>query len=113
DLLRPTENAGVSCLTAGSMPPNPCELLGSKKMAELLREAVDDFDQVIIDSAPLAPVTDSLALSAMVEGVVVVVGAATPKQVVRAICDRLRRVGANILGVVLNRINLSHTKYGY
>jgi succinoglycan biosynthesis transport protein ExoP len=113
DLLRPTANEGVFCLTAGSTPPNPCELLGSKKMAELLRNAGDDFDHIIIDSAPLGPVTDSLVLSTVVEGVVVVVGSTTPKQVVRGICDSLHRVGANILGVVLNRVNVAHSGYGY
>jgi polysaccharide biosynthesis transport protein len=62
---------------AGSVPPNPCKLLGSKKMGDTLAQTCEQYDYVIIDSAPIVPVADSLALSSIVEGVIVVAGIRT------------------------------------
>jgi Mrp family chromosome partitioning ATPase len=71
---------------------------------------------VIFDSAPVLPVTDTILLSRFVDGVVIVVGAKSPKQSVRAGCIRLTRAGAKIFGVVLNRVdvqsNPSYHSYG-
>lgn len=104
-------------LSAGSIPPNPAELLGSERMRETVCHIAGQYDHVIIDSAPLLPVTDTILLSRAVNGVLVVVGPASPKQSVSAGCTRLARAGAKILGVVLNRVDVQHnprhSSYGY
>jgi len=109
EVVRRTFMSEVSVITAGAVPPNPSELLGSSKMGEFLHSASNDFDQIIIDSAPLFPVTDSLGLSTIVDGVLVVAGAHAPKHIVRTVCERLHQVGARILGVVLNGIEPEHS----
>jgi Mrp family chromosome partitioning ATPase len=74
---------------------------------------------VLLDSAPMMHASESLAVATMVDGVVMVVGASTPKQSVRAACDRLTSVEAKLLGVVLNGVNIKrpdyheHTRYYY
>jgi polysaccharide biosynthesis transport protein len=104
-------------LSAGSIPPNPAELLGSQKMRDTVCHIAAQYDHVIFDSAPLLPVTDTILLSRAVDGVVVVVGAASLKQLVSAGCTRLRRSGAKVLGIVLNRVDVQrnprYKPYGY
>ncbi|MBV8055774.1 MAG: polysaccharide biosynthesis tyrosine autokinase [Deltaproteobacteria bacterium] len=112
DVIRRTSVNELSIVTAGAVPPNPSELLGSSKMAEFLRSASSEFDQIIIDSAPVLPVTDSLGLSSIVDGVLIVAGSRAPKHIVRTVCERLHQLGARILGVVLNRIEFEPAGYG-
>jgi capsular exopolysaccharide synthesis family protein len=108
----PTENLSIVC--GGSLPPNPGELVGSKKMYEVLRTLEQEYDCIFIDSPPIMPVSDPVLLSTMVDGVVLVVdGQKTPKQVVREVRSRLANARAKILGVVLNRINLQNGDYSY
>jgi succinoglycan biosynthesis transport protein ExoP len=111
DVIRVLGANGLSFLSAGSVPPNPTELLASRRMQEVLAELTSKYDSVIIDSPPVMPVSDSVVLSRMVDGVVVVVGPRTPKQLVRHSCARLGQVGAKVLGVVLNRVNLRSPDY--
>ncbi|WP_427006384.1 polysaccharide biosynthesis tyrosine autokinase [Pseudarthrobacter sp. H2] len=107
DLLQPWGADGLFILSSGQIPPNPSELLGSPEMKNLIVGLEDAFDTVIIDAPPLLPVTDAAVLSQHVGGVMVVVGAQKLRQ---ADLDKslgaLRLVGANILGVVLNRLPL-------
>lgn len=92
-------------LTSGQIPPNPSELLGSQQMQELLFELEQTFDNVIIDAPPLLPVTDAAVLAQHVGGVVLVVGSQKLRiQDLQKSLDSLRLVGANLLGVVLNRL---------
>jgi succinoglycan biosynthesis transport protein ExoP len=101
-------------LNSGSVPPNPTELLGSRTMSELLSVLKEEYDCVVIDSAPVLPVSDAIALSAMADGVVIVIDSQnTPKQVVRDACARLLVSGAKILGTVLNKVDLVNGRYSY
>jgi len=107
-----TEVPGLHILCAGSASPKPSELIGSRKMAELLELLRDEFDYILIDSAPVLPVADSLTLASIVDGIVFVVrsgGSERPaaKEAVR----RLERVGANILGSVVNDLHLRFSPY--
>ncbi|WP_022926316.1 polysaccharide biosynthesis tyrosine autokinase [Serinicoccus marinus] len=92
-------------LGCGPIPPNPSELLGSTAMSRLVETLEERFDYVIIDSPPLLAVTDAAILSTQADGVIVVVGT---KLVRRDQLDRalgsLRKVDANVLGLVLNRL---------
>jgi polysaccharide biosynthesis transport protein len=111
EVIRRVGTANLAFLSAGSVPPNPTELLASQRMSEVLAELITRYDRVVIDSPPVMPVSDSVILSRIVDGVVMVVGARTPKQLVRHACARLGQVGGKILGIVLNQVNLSSPDY--
>jgi capsular exopolysaccharide synthesis family protein len=113
EVIQPTGVKGLYLLSAGLTPPNPSELLGSRKMREVLASLEAIYDHILIDSAPILPVSDSVVLSSMVDGVVIISGARTPKQVVRDACARVTDIGARILGVVLNGANPQHQRYYY
>jgi succinoglycan biosynthesis transport protein ExoP len=114
------EYQGLYFIGAGKPVPNPGELLTSLRMYETVQQLNDDFDFTLIDAAPYASASDTMGLATMVEGVVVVAAANTPKQAIRAVCQRLSDSGAKVLGIVLNRvdprdtafINFNHL-YGY
>jgi non-specific protein-tyrosine kinase len=93
----------LAVLTSGPVPPNPSELLASKRMGDLLAELRHQFEIVLVDCAPALPVTDPMVLAQFVDGVLLVARAKTTTRdqvaAVRAACDR---VGARILGTVLN-----------
>jgi succinoglycan biosynthesis transport protein ExoP len=114
EMIRPTQVDGLSILTSGSLPPNPTELLGSEKMKKILAELAASFDFVVIDSPPVLPVSDSVLLSTIVDGVVVVVNSATTaKQQIRVACARLKYARSKIFGIVLNKVNLQSPEYKY
>ncbi|ANS79808.1 Tyrosine-protein kinase Wzc [Serinicoccus hydrothermalis] len=104
DVLQPWGDS-LWVLGCGPIPPNPSELLGSAAMTRLIETLEGRFDYVIIDSPPLLAVTDAAILSTQADGVIVVVGT---KLVRRDQLDRalgsLRKVDANVLGLVLNRL---------
>lgn len=105
---------GVTVIPSGRIPPNPAELLGSSEMVALLDKLAAQFDYVLIDSPPILPVTDSVILSRFVDGVIIVVkGASTPRKVARDAKDRLRAVGARLLGVILNDVDVTGGDYYY
>jgi polysaccharide biosynthesis transport protein len=113
DLITPTGVDRLWCLTAGTRPPNPGELLGSAKMAYTTLCLRDNYDFIIVDSAPVMPVTDTLPLTAVVDGVLLVVGPRTPKDLVRKAYARLSQIRTNILGVILNQTEASEHDYYY
>lgn len=97
---------------SGPVPANPSELLSSKRMAELLFSLQGHFDVVVVDSAPLLPVTDSTLVAAWVEATLLVAraGVTTERQLVEAV-ERLGQVEANLVGTVLN--DVEQVDYGY
>jgi capsular exopolysaccharide synthesis family protein len=113
-LIRDTGIDGLWLLTAGSIPPNPSELVGSERMRETLASMVVEFDLVIVDSPPLMPVTDAMLLSTMVDGVVLVVNSKkTAKQLARAALARLEFARAKLFGVLLNEVDVNSPHYKY
>lgn len=91
-------------ITGGTPPPNPAELLSSKKMDSILRELGRIADIVIIDGTPFV-VSDAVILSKKVDGVLLVIRYGfTRKESAQAVIEQLDRVGARVLGVVFNRI---------
>ena len=111
DAIQPTAVKGLFLLSAGVNPPNPSELLGSRKMREVLAAVESVYDHVLIDSAPILPVSDTVVLSTMVDGVVMVASAKTAKKLVRDACYRMLHVGAKMLGVVLNNVDAEQQRY--
>ncbi|MDX2034609.1 MAG: polysaccharide biosynthesis tyrosine autokinase [Blastocatellia bacterium] len=101
-------------LPVGPLPPNPAELLGSAKMKQVIETLSANFDYVVIDSPPVSSFADSLILSALVEGVIIVVKAGlTPREMAQRTKAHLQSVGAKILGVVINQIKLQPHDYYY
>ena len=95
----------LDVLPAGQVPPNPSELLGSEAMKKFLAKAEKDYDVVLIDSAPLLPVTDAAILSKLTGGVVVVVAVGkTTKPQLSAALGHVDAIGGKILGFVMNKI---------
>ncbi|MBX7444916.1 MULTISPECIES: polysaccharide biosynthesis tyrosine autokinase [unclassified Arthrobacter] len=104
-LLQPWGDDQLFVLTSGMIPPNPSELLGSTEMSQLVLGLEELFDLVVIDAPPLLPVTDAAVLSQHVGGIVLVIGSHVVKQQdLERSLNALNLVGANILGVVLNRL---------
>jgi Mrp family chromosome partitioning ATPase len=108
---RPIQNSFLSFLSAGSRVPNPAELLTSNRMRHVLRSLSQNYDFILIDSAPLMYASDTIGLATMVDGVVMVIGAECAKQVALRACSRLSQINARILGAVLNRVNIGHPDY--
>ncbi|WP_421732515.1 polysaccharide biosynthesis tyrosine autokinase [Cellulomonas sp.] len=104
DALQPYGDENLQVLASGQIPPNPSELLGSDAMVALLAQLRHRFDMVLVDTAPLLPVTDAAILSTSVDGVLVVAGSGivTREQLKQSI-SMLDAVDAHILGIVLNR----------
>jgi capsular exopolysaccharide synthesis family protein len=99
-------------LPAGPIPPNPAQLLSSSAMQSMLRELRKRFKFVVIDSPPVLPVTDAMILSTLVDGVVFVVeSGATVRGAVTRARKILQNVGANLLGIVLNKVDVRHDGY--
>lgn len=106
------EGSQLEVLTAGSIPPNPLELLLSEKFKELLVELGEKYDTIIIDSPPVQLVSDAVVLASMATGVVFVLKAdATPFQLARRAIRLLQRGGASIFGLVLNQANFKNEEY--
>ena len=102
----------LSLLATGPLPPNPSELLGSKRMKELMSVAVERFDRVVIDSAPTMPVADSILLATMCDGVVMVIKESeTKREMALTACKRLTDSGSKILGAVLNNVDMRQKGY--
>jgi capsular exopolysaccharide synthesis family protein len=108
----PTRVANLSVLTSGPLPPNPAELVGSKRMRESLEAAASSFDLVLCDSPPVLAVSDAVALATRCDGVILAVRVGTVSHdVVRRAAEQIEAVKGKILGVLLNCVNLA--RHGY
>lgn len=109
---RPSGLPGLDLLFCGPVPPNPSELLCSRSMGALIRSAREEYEFVVLDSAPMLALADSRILATLVSGVLLVVKNATiPREQVKQTLAGIRSVGANVIGVALNNVDL-HTN-GY
>jgi capsular exopolysaccharide synthesis family protein len=103
----------LSILTAGVPAPNPAELLGSPRFVELLHALGAEFDWVLLDSPPVLAVADALIAAHAASGVLFVVGAEmTRRRTAEAALQQLEAVGAKLVGVVVNRLDLDRHAYG-
>jgi len=100
-------------LASGPLPPNPSELLSSKRTIEVLTSLQNEVDIVLLDSPPVLPVTDAIVLSGRVDAtlLVCVSGSTTLKEAGRA-AELLRQVDAPLVGLVLNGVD-EDSSYGY
>jgi capsular exopolysaccharide synthesis family protein len=117
-LARPTEVENLHVLPAGTLPPNPAELLGSARAREVVRLLNDQYDLVIFDTPPVLPASDAAIMGRLVDGVVLVLRAGmTTRHAAQQVVRQLRSVGALVLGSVLNDPDASipayEGSYGY
>ena len=113
DAVYRTHVKGLDLLAAGPIPPNPAELLGSPALRQLL-DRVATYDLVLIDSPPVTVVADPLVLCPSADGVVMVIEAnGTRRSLVQQAQTRLAEMNANILGAVVNKLNVRTAGYGY
>lgn len=114
EIIRPTQIPNLSIVTTGPLPPNPAEILHSEAFHKLLRTLSERFDHVVIDSPPVAPVTDAAILSTRVDATILVVRAfQTSKELARRAVRSLRDVGIRNVGTVLNAVDFERREYGY
>ncbi|MBO5179565.1 MAG: CpsD/CapB family tyrosine-protein kinase [Clostridia bacterium] len=111
--VKQTEIANLSLITCGPVPPNPAELISLDRMKQLIEDLKAKFDIVVIDGAPVLPVTDSVILSSIVDKVVVVASyGETLKDELKAVKATLDNAGASIAGVVFNKVTMPGKRYG-
>lgn len=114
EAIRKASVQNLCVLPAGMIPPNPAELLGSKRCQEFFATLGQNFDWVILDSPPVLAVADASILANTATGVVFVVGAdQTSRQSARAALEQLEAVQAHVIGAVLNRVDLEKNPYYY
>ena len=109
----PTMSPRLAVVGAGSIPPNPSELLGSNSMRQLLQSLKGEH-MVIIDAPPLLPVTDAAVLTANADGALIVITAGkTLDTQLDAAMSHLEQVNGHILGVIFNKVQTSGLGSGY
>jgi capsular exopolysaccharide synthesis family protein len=105
------ENLDV--LTCGPLPPKPVELFGADRFSDLIERVKREYSWVIIDSPPVASLADTLVLATLAEMTVFVIQhKKNDRDLIRRSVEQLRNVKANILGAVLNAVDLKHVNYG-
>jgi capsular exopolysaccharide synthesis family protein len=113
ELVQPSGIEHLSVLTSGKTPPNPAEVLGSRKMRNIIADLRGSFDYAIFDSPPVLVVTDAVLLSSCLDGVLLVIKHGESNRFSAAdMVNSLRKGSGRIYGVVVNQI--SHQRgYGY
>ncbi|HEX9665648.1 MAG TPA: polysaccharide biosynthesis tyrosine autokinase [Thermodesulfobacteriota bacterium] len=113
-VIHHTDVNSLDIILTGQLPPNPAELLGSKKMKELIERLNEQYDYVIIDSAPIAGFADSRLVARFVDGILLVTSVGvTQRQALESSIENIVTVGGKIVGAIVNRLELRGRKYGY
>ena len=112
DIIYATQNENLNMIFAGAVPPNPVELLGSAKFQDLLNKVREIYDYVIIDAAPLGAVIDASAISAFVDGAILVITAnEISYRFAQDVKIQLEKSNCRVLGAILNRIPMGARSY--
>jgi polysaccharide biosynthesis transport protein len=114
EAVKRTLTPNLWLMAAGKHPPNPAELLGSKRFREFIASLGEHFDWVVIDSPPVMAVTDASVIANAASGVVFVVGAEmTGKGAARVALEQLDAAKAKYVGGILNRVDVRRNPYYY
>ena len=112
EALCETDVNNLYMIFSGPVPPNPSELLGSWKFTEMIRNAREEYDMVIIDTPPLGSVIDAAVVSKCCDGAVIVIAAGNVSyRFARKVKEQLDVAECRILGCVLNKVDLSGKSY--
>ena len=112
-IVRETFIENLWVVLSGPVSPNPAEILGSKRMADLLHRARERFDRIIVDAPPLAGMGDALVLGRMTTHVVFVIRAGkTPIDIIMHSKELLDGSGIRVIGAVMNHVDMEKERYG-
>lgn len=113
-LIQETDIKNLRVVTSGPIPPNPSELLGTSQMQQILNSLKEQCDVLLIDAPPVVAVTDASVLAARTDGVILVVNSGTTRpEMVQKAKDLLIKAHGDILGVVLNRVEIDADQADY
>ncbi len=111
-ILYKTQYENLDLIFAGAVPPNPVELLSSKKFEALIKEKREEYDYVIIDAAPLGAVIDAAAIASFCDGAIMVISANEIKcRMAQDVKEQLEKSDCKVLGAILNKIPLKAGSY--
>ena len=114
EAIQDTEIPGLSILASGPIPPNPSELLHTEPFKQLVADLAKSYDHVILDSPPLAVVTDAAIIAPQVDGTILIIHTQrTTREALRSALRQLRDVSGHLVGGVLNDVDLSAHRNGY
>jgi capsular exopolysaccharide synthesis family protein len=114
DLVRPTEVRNLYLINSGPLPPNPTELLGSERMAALVRTLREEFNFILFDTPPILAVSDAMVLGPVIDGVILIVwGGKTPREALMRAKENLDLLKVKSLGVIINNLNIKQHSYYY
>lgn len=114
--IQETEVPNLFIIASGPIPPNPSEILASRRMGELITELKKDYEYILLDAPPLGLVTDAAVLNPVTEGYIIVVALGqTDRDGVHYVIETLQNISGNIVGVVANKVRSSrrYMDYGY
>lgn len=112
DILYETNIERLSMIFSGVEPPNPAELLGNSLFKEAIGVLREKYDYVIVDTPPMASVSDCAVMSKVCDGVIMVIAAgATNSRLAKSVKQQLERTNCKILGAVLNKIDTTKKEY--
>lgn len=112
--LQETPVTGLRLLVSGTIPPNPAELVGSKRMEEVIATLLKNADMVLFDAPPVVAVTDAAVLSSKVDAALLVVSAGkTKRDHAKKAKALLEKVNARLIGTVLNNVKGEASLYQY
>jgi len=113
-IIKRSEVPNLFYIPCGPIPPNPSELLGSNLFKNMLESLEARFDHILLDSPPVLGFADAIILSTSVNGVILtVVGGKTPRETLQRAKEALQQTQTKILGVVINRVDIRRSDYGY
>lgn len=105
---------GFSIITAGKVPPNAAELLGSQRLDQLIKTLLQRYDHVLVDSPPLLGLADAPLIARRVEGVLFTIEAnSTKSRAIATALARLRMSGAKLFGAIVTKVGARNQLYGY
>jgi capsular exopolysaccharide synthesis family protein len=112
--IQKTSVDNIWILPSGLIPPNPAELLNSKKMEEMVNVVRKGYDIILVDTPPVLAVIDAVIVSTFADSTLLVVksGKTTYKMLERAI-DEMKRSNAHLLGIIFNELNVNKGDYRY
>jgi non-specific protein-tyrosine kinase len=112
--LQATEIENLSVLTSGPLPPNPADLMGSRRMGDVIAALAEQADQVFLDTPPVVAVTDAAVLATKVDGVLLVISAGkTRREYAQTAVQRLEQINARLVGTVLTNVQMGAGFTGY
>lgn len=112
--VQKTNIENLDILPCGPVPSNPAEMLNSQAFLDMLKEASEQYDQILLDSPPIVPVSDARILAASVDVTILVLRAEkSTRRMAEFACEAMFSVGASLLGCIVNDVPRGRDSYGY